>query len=81
MNAVGYYKKYNMEQLVQVMKNLEADPKNLEPKPNLHIYNKETRKKFADISQAITWYIIDKKKANGTYVEADGYSGRKSNKR
>lgn len=38
-------------------------------------------KKHSEIAQAITLHLIDKKKANGTFVQADGYSGRQSNRR
>ena len=38
-------------------------------------------KKQSEIAQAITLHLIDKKKANGTFVQADGYSGRQTNRR
>ena len=36
--------------------------------------------KGSDFKGAVD-YIIDKKKAEGTYVPADGYSGRQANRR
>jgi len=38
-------------------------------------------KKMQEIAQAITLHLIDKKKADGTFVQVSGYSGRQSNKR
>lgn len=42
---------------------------------------KETNQKKSDeIAQAINLHLINQKKQNGTFVNSDGYSGRKSNK-
>jgi len=38
-------------------------------------------KKQTEIAHAIQEHLIDKKKANGTYVFTGGYSGRQTNKR
>jgi len=38
-------------------------------------------KKQSEIAEAITLHLIDKKKANGTFVQSSGYSGRQTNKR
>jgi len=35
-------------------------------------------KKSTEISHAITFHLIDEKKANGTYIQPDGYSGRQT---
>ncbi len=39
------------------------------------------QKKHSEIAHAITLHLIDKKKANGTFVQSDGYSGRQTNRR
>ena len=43
--------------------------------------NETNPKKQMEIAHAITLCIIDDKKANGTFVQADGYSGRNSKRR
>jgi hypothetical protein len=60
------YKLYDKYNLEQLTEMMKLEPNN---------------KKQSEIAHAITFHLIDKKKANGTFIQADGYSGRQSNKR
>jgi hypothetical protein len=69
------------EELLAMSKAIEADPANRNPPGHLSIFTKTAQKKLDKIAWAITENMIAKKKADGTYVAPDGYSGMKQNRR
>lgn len=65
--AYDLYKRYSSDELVAMDKALRDDPANLTPvgpdgkRGGIYIHNKVTRKKFDDISWAITYHLQDKR--------------------
>lgn len=74
-------KGFTNQQLVEMSQAIEADPNNQAPPGHINRFTPQAQKKLAEIARAITDNIIAKKKAEGTYVPADGYSGRQTNRR
>lgn len=69
------------QELVELMRAIEADPANQMPPGQLYLYTPKARKKLAAIQEQITHNLAMKRAAEGNPVVADGYSGRKSNRR
>jgi hypothetical protein len=68
-------------ELIAIREALEADPANKNPARGIFLYTAATHRKLDAIASQITHNMIETKKAKGTYVAPDGYSGRKSNRR
>jgi len=60
---------------------ISNDPANRNTDGGIHLFVPKARKKLSDIAEAITYHLADKRAAAGKPVVADGYSGRKSNRR
>lgn len=64
-----------------LIKTIEEDPNSKSPPGQLWIYTKKARDKMEKIRRHIVSLQIEERKAAGTYVAPDGYSGRQSNRR
>jgi hypothetical protein len=80
VSALRLYGKHTMAELVELQKAVTSDPAN-QIKDSIYLYCPKARKKLADIAQAITWHLADKRAADGRPVPTNGYSGRQSNRR
>ena len=69
------------KELLELGEKLRSDPNNRNTSGGIFLYNASTRKKLDKIAREITENMIAAKKANGTYVAPDGYSGRQTNRR
>ncbi len=67
------------EELLEIMKAIEADPANKQD--GLYLYTPKTRKKLDAITRQITHNMVMKRAAEGRPAVADGYSGRQRNRR
>lgn len=47
----------------------------------LNLYNRKTQRKLEEIRRQIAWNMKQGMKARGEYINEDGYSGRKCNRR
>jgi len=67
------------EELLEMIRAIEDDPIN--KGEGIHLYSPKARKKLDAISQQITHNLAMKRAAEGRPVVADGYSGRRANRR
>jgi hypothetical protein len=74
-------KNKTIDELLKIMHDIENDPANKSKDGEFYLYTKKARIKLDKLARAINDLLIEKKKANGTYVEPDGYSGRQTNRR
>jgi hypothetical protein len=74
-------KNKTIAELLKMVKDVENDPANKAKDGEFYLYTKKARIKLDKLARAINDLLIEKKKANGTYVEPDGYSGRQTNRR
>lgn len=74
-------KGFTTEQLLEMSAKIESDPKSWNRPGSLSIYTKEATKHLDEIALAIVDNTIARQKASGTFVPADGYSGRQTNRR
>jgi len=74
-------KGYTTEQLLEMSAKIERSPASKNPPGSLFIFTKEATKQLDEIALAIVDNTIAKQKASGTFVPADGYSGRQTNRR
>lgn len=80
-HRVRLYETMTTEQLIELQQSICDDPQSKEGAIGCWIFNKKTRKKLADIQQAIAWHMEAKREADGDPVPCNGYSGRQSNRR
>lgn len=62
MSAYDFYKKYSLEQLLDLDKSIRANPKN-QNSGSLFMFTKSANEKLNKISFAITWKVQEKSKA------------------
>lgn len=74
-------KNKTIDELLKIMHDIENDPANKSKDGEFYLYTKKARIKLDKLARAINDLLIEKKKANGTHVEPDGYSGRQTNRR
>jgi hypothetical protein len=74
-------KGYTTEQLLEMSAKIERNPENWNRPGSISIYTKAATKQLDEIGLAIVDNTIAKQKASGTFVPADGYSGRQTNRR
>jgi hypothetical protein len=68
--AVRWHNQYSVAELNLMREKIEAEnPVTEQRYDHIYLYPKAVRDKFDDIAQAITWHMIEAKKAAGTYVE------------
>ena len=69
------------EELLAMIAEIEADPKNRMPPGGLYLYTPQARKKLDKLARAVTNNMAEKRALKGDPVRADGYSGRQTNRR
>jgi len=74
-------KGYTTEQLLGMLDKIERNPASRNPPGSFFIFTKAATKQLDEIGLAIVDNSIAKQKASGTFVPADGYSGRQTNRR
>ena len=75
-------KNKTIAELSMLQQQIVTDPANRNTTPDsIYLYTPKARKKLNRIAQAITDLLIERKKRDGTYKPAPGYSGRQTNRR
>lgn len=68
------------DELVAMITEVENNPASKAGKCGAYLYNRKAMQLLADIGEAISYHMADTRSAAGTPVEANGYSGRITNR-